>query len=501
MKTTNNQTGYIAAITRGHNAGVCLLKDGEVVFSIEEERISRMKYDGTPIASMVKILEYTDKIDWLVIAHTSSVHTDQFPRADYTHEDIYTATARKLGLIDRKSTGLQHPQVIDLAHHHHRLHAACAFYRSGFDEATAVIIDGAGTLFPLDIPEARYNDVGWETETIFTCQYPNNIKTVYKHIGTKGPLGTIKTIAKDQDTNTEFDLIISESSGIVKVYEGVTDFLGFSTIEAGKTMGLFPYGEPNDGIPPLFERNDLFNKSNRNVIIPAYPAGSFVNSTIYNSLDGDYDENEPDFTKYKSRRDMAYACQKETQEVALELIIEATERTGIKNVVVSGGYGLNCVANYYYLTKLKELGINLYVEPVSNDAGTAIGAAWIQYRNITLDNKNNGREDNVYLGPKYNHTETEITETATKYNGVVSDATHEDVINLMQEKNIVANFQGRSENGPRALGNRSLMFNPTFEDGKDWVNRIKRREYFRPFAGSILEEDVHEWFDLRGMES
>jgi carbamoyltransferase len=70
----------------------------------------------------------------------------------------------------------------------------------------------------------------------------------------------------------------------------------------------------------------------------------------------------------------------------------------------------------------------------------------------------------------------------------------------MTSKNIVANFQGRSENGPRALGNRSLMFDPTFKDGKDFVNEIKNREYFRPFAGSILAEDVHEWFDLRGME-
>ena len=74
-------------------------------------------------------------------------------------------------------------------------------------------------------------------------------------------------------------------------------------------------------------------------------------------------------------------------------------------------------------------------------------------------------------------------------------------VDLMTNKNIVACFQGRSENGPRALGNRSLMFDPTFEDGKDFVNMVKRREYFRPFAGSILEDDAHEWFDLRGMES
>jgi len=83
----------------------------------------------------------------------------------------------------------------------------------------------------------------------------------------------------------------------------------------------------------------------------------------------------------------------------------------------------------------------------------------------------------------------------------VSDCDNQSVVSLLTNKNIVAVFQGRSENGPRALGNRSLLFDPRFEDGKDYVNQIKNREYFRPFAGSILEEDVNEWFDLRGMES
>jgi carbamoyltransferase len=105
----------------------------------------------------------------------------------------------------------------------------------------------------------------------------------------------------------------------------------------------------------------------------------------------------------------------------------------------------------------------------------------------------------IYLGPQYNYSEEDIERIAAEYDAEISDATKEDVINLMTEKNIVAMFQGRSENGPRALGNRSLMFDPTFPDGKDFVNEIKHREYFRPFAGSILEEDVHEWFDLRGM--
>jgi carbamoyltransferase len=142
--TTNKKPVWIAAIARGHNSGICLLKDGEIVFSIEEERLTRAKYDGGPLASMVKILDYTDKIDYLVVAHTQTLE-ETAGRIDYSGDDMYTGLARKLGLIDQKVRGRQHPQVVDLSKIHHKLHAACAFYRSGFDQAVAVIVDGAGT--------------------------------------------------------------------------------------------------------------------------------------------------------------------------------------------------------------------------------------------------------------------------------------------------------------------------------------------------------------------
>ena len=116
---------WIAAIARGHNSGLCLLKDGEMVLSIEEERLSRHKYDGGPLASMVKILEYTDKLDYLVIAHTQPL--GEGGRIDFTGDDLYTGLARKLGLIDRKADLYKHPQVIDMSRTHHKLHAACAF--------------------------------------------------------------------------------------------------------------------------------------------------------------------------------------------------------------------------------------------------------------------------------------------------------------------------------------------------------------------------------------
>jgi carbamoyltransferase len=125
---------WIAGIARGHNGGVCLLKDGEVVFAIEEERLSRMKYDGGPYASMMKILDYTDKLDYLVISHTQPDDS----RVDFSGDTVYQGLARKMRLIDNAQE-----QVLDLHKWHHKSHAACAFYRSGFESACAVIVDGA----------------------------------------------------------------------------------------------------------------------------------------------------------------------------------------------------------------------------------------------------------------------------------------------------------------------------------------------------------------------
>lgn len=487
---------WIAAIARGHNAGVCLLKDGEIVFSIEEERLTRQKYDGGPYASMLKIKEYTDKLDFLVIAHTQPL--DTAGRVDYTGDDVYTGLARKFGLINRKENILNHPQVIDFSRMHHKLHAACAFYRSGFEKAAALVVDGAGTFIPLEVSGEQV--IGFEIESIFDCSYPNDFKSVYKHVGLRGPAVAYYNKNMDSAVLEEpgtCEVLISDRAGITKVYEAVTQYCGFSSIEAGKTMGLFPYGEENSKIPKLFEDTGTFSLSNRNVIVPNYPNGAFVNHEIYTELT---DANNEDLTHLKNRRDLAYACQKQTQDEVVKLIKKAADLTGNNKVVISGGYGLNCVANYYYLEQLKDTGIEIYVEPISNDAGTAIGAAMLFHRLVTNDETKKSQVKTLYLGPQYNYSSEEINKIVEKNNGFIQEATHKDIVDLLIGKNIVSIFQGRSENGPRALGNRSILFDPRFPDGKDFVNSVKRREYFRPFAGSILAEYAHEWFDLRGME-
>jgi len=489
---------WIAGIARGHNSSVCLLKNGEVVFSIEEERISRHKYDGGPLAAMIKILDYTKELDYIVVAHTQSLK-ETAGRVDFSGDDIYTGLARKLGLIRKHENPYDHPQVVDLSHIHHKLHAACAFYRSGFEEAAALIVDGAGTFLPLMVNGESL--IGWETESIYDCSYPANFKTKYKHIGLRGPnsgalVPNFDSTMYDEPGSTH-EALVTDRAGITKVYEAVTQYCGWSSIEAGKTMGLFPYGKENSNIPKLFDDSGVAPLSNRNLIVPTYPNGAIVNVGLFDYLNN---ADAKDVTTLENRRDLAYACQTQTQEQVLRLIRKASEMTGQKKVVISGGYGLNCVANYFYLQGLQEDGIEIYVEPISNDAGTAIGAAIMFYKDMCPNSVNDYTKDGLYLGFDHNYTVADVTEIAAHAGVEVTDATHETVVDLLMNKNIVSMFQGRSENGPRALGNRSILFNPTYEDGKDFVNEVKHREYFRPFAGSIMQEYAHDWFDLRGMK-
>ncbi len=486
---------WIAGIARGHNGGVCLLKDGEVVFAIEEERLSRMKYDGGPYASMMKILDYTDKLDYLVISHTQPDDS----RVDFSGDTVYQGLARKMRLIDNAQE-----QVLDLHKWHHKSHAACAFYRSGFESACAVIVDGAGTYIPMNMNGAE--ETTWELESIFSCNYPDKFKTIYKHQGGRGPWGGVRLEIDSEREGEEgtHELVLDDTAGIVKAYEAVTQYCGWSPIEAGKTMGLFPYGKPNDKIPDIYTDGGggLWKTTDRNLIIPTYPNGALVNAGRYESLATSEEDLKGDVTLLQNRRDLAYAVQTESQQMVLDLIRKAVKETGEKNVVISGGYGLNCVANYWYLEQLKDEDINIYVEPISNDAGTAMGAALLVHHSINGDQVQRPFAESLYLGPVVEETTDKVIEIAKKYGatGVFDNQTSKDAVDLILKGNIVTLFQDRCENGPRALGNRSILYDPRSLDGKDYVNSVKHREYFRPFAGSILHEHAHEWFDMRGLE-
>lgn len=493
---------WIAGIALGHNAGVCLLKDGEVIFSVEEERLSRAKHDGGPLLSMMKILDYTDKLNYLIVSDLRSNPHDirQQTVLEYTREPLYQGLARRLGLIEnREPLDAEHPQVINMSDNHHRLHSAVAFYNSGFDSAASVIVDSCGS--PRNFGTEQENDLYFEVETIFNCSYSKGISTLYKKMmTTHGRSYYIKEL-HDEQLGEHFELVADTGAGIGKVWDAVTDYCGFHINDAGKTMGLSAFGSPNDKLPELFHGST----SNQDLIKAYYPFHTSLNigKKEFEFLDNmSWDE---DVSESPLRRDMALKVQKDTQEQVLNLIIKASEMSGNKNIVLSGGYALNCVSNYYYLDKLNEHGITLYVEPISNDAGTATGAALLYHYLLKKENslgvlKSRKRTDNLFLGPEYNYSINDIREKIKKYPVDLQIADRKDVAELISDGEIVSIFQGRSENGPRALGNRSILFNPIIKNGKDIVNRVKGREYFRPFAGTIMKEHVHDWFDMKGME-
>ena len=454
----------ILAINPGHNGSAALLVDGELKFYIEEERLSRNKYDGNPFVGILEGLKYG--VDILVLGGTS----EQFPQLPWTGEDPYSGLLRKFN---------PNIQVINVGTYHHLGHAAGAFYNSGFEKAAAVIVDGSGSRREIEVNE-NFKNPGFETESIFNCDYEEGIKPVFNTYG--GNYDTQRVMSED----IEMDSAIT----IVKAYEAVSEYLGFGYIEAGKTMGLAPYGKENEFIPSLFYNG----RGNKNVFIPNYPAGSFVDHSRHPLLELKEDPKawHSDHTKVTdAAKDLAWAVQDETQTLVGDLIEKAVDKTGHSNIVIAGGYGLNCVANYYYQERFPDL--NIFVDPISHDGGTAIGLAKLIHYEQNKEDKTIRPMTTLYLGPErkedydFGDIETKSVKAA-------------DVAKLIADKNIVALFQGRSEAGPRALGNRSILYDPTDPNGKDFVNTVKGREWFRPFAGSMLQENFEEWFETRGLE-
>jgi carbamoyltransferase len=414
----------IVGLNRHHNGATTLLRDGEVVFHVEEERITRQKHAHTPYLSLLETLGHSKKIDALVMCGMADL-----PKVEHHSLDFYTTILSK-----------HYPDSFtwyDWNHNHHELHAAHAFYNSGFDNAVCVVADGAGSFF----------DGKQEMESIYTATYPAKFDCVHKKLSHSGAVS------------------------VGWMFEAIARYLGFDGHDAGKVMGLASYGHPNSKIPDLTDPSLFDCEWHDNITFT--PQG-------FNS-------------NFQTRADLAYALQKVTQERVLELIKFAVKETGNNNVCLSGGYALNCVANYYYLKNLPK-EVNLYVEPAAHDAGTSIGAAkklWHQTTGDTTVRK----QKHIYLGPK--PTTYDIPLLPGEH---LINAYDYNVIDLIIEGKAVALFQGGSEAGPRALGNRTILFDPRNPKAKDIVNQIKKRETFRPFAGTVLQQEAANWFDMCGLE-
>jgi carbamoyltransferase len=476
IKKNQNKPYAVLAINPGHNASAALVVDGELIYYGEEERYSRYKYDGNPVRAMLNAIQL-GPIDEFIIGGTET----KLPTLSWTGEDPYFSIVRKFNPL---------VHVTKMAGSHHLGHASSAFYGSGFKTAVAVIVDGAGSYkegFRSDRQESITG--GFETESIYKCSYPCKFTPLYKRYSDG-------VNARHVDGIHEWD----PSTTIVKSYEAVTQYLGFTAIEAGKTMGLAPYGKYDENIPEFF----INGKGNKNLILPRYPMGAYIDDSRYPYLHLKdkrlaIKDWHNDFSLCRTvEKNLAWAVQKETEEQMINLIQTAIDLSGETNVVISGGYGLNCVANYKFIKKFPH--IKFYIDPISNDGGTSIGLAKRAWYTRSQDHTIRP-VTSLYLSVPPDYSLIKSVEKDLLGIAEFKDATSEEIAELISEGNIVALFQGRAEAGPRALGNRSILFDPRRIDGKDIVNKVKRREWFRPFAGSVMEEHARDWFEMETLKS
>jgi carbamoyltransferase len=347
----------ILGITPGHNGSVSLISNGKLLFYLEEDRLSKIKYDGNPLKTMVYVLERY-KIDELVISGVSNNYIAMIPPPK-EWEDIYTSLAKKY-----------YPNIktTNLVSQHHLTHASHTFYNSGFKKSSVIVIDNVGSYLTYNYKDQKIEC--HENETIFETSYPYTFKTVYKTLLSNSPVNINKS-----------DLVIKNTLNITKLYELITKYLGWSEFEAGKTMGLSSYGKDNNKIPSLFYQG----RGDSNLF------SSFQDSGIINF----------DFSKIDPK-DLAYSIQQESQKLVGDLVEKSIELTGLNNICITGGYGLNCVSNYYMLKRFPD--VNFYHEPLAHDAGNSLGAALYRWYEYSKDTTIRPRKT-LYNGPQYSKEE------------------------------------------------------------------------------------------------
>lgn len=440
-----------------NDGGACIIKDDHIL-AIAEERVSRKKHDGGFRLSLPYCLnamgDSVDDIDRLVVSSCCEKPLQSF------HVD---------GIDDNK---------VIVCPSHHLSHAYSTFLTSDFKEALIVVIDNEGNV--LDNNDSK-------------PFHKRRAEHMSYYIGS--PKG-IQLIDVDEVDNNHI--------GIGDAYRYFTHYLGFPSYNhAGKVMGLSSYG-----IDRFSLQGHLFELVDGHIICDI-PNDYFHCEEAL----GDYLYNKYGIPKNTRRfpiqeigqihADLAAFVQKETERILVLKINHLIKKTGIKNICMAGGVGLNSVANGRLLKECDN--INLHVVPAAGDSGQCLGNALLGYCQDHGFDKHFDL-NNAYLGKEY--SDVEINDAINRYlrmNDYFDIANYESlgeqaeaIALLVEEGLFVANFSGRSEFGPRALGNRSILADPRKIEIKDELNmRIKYREYFRPFAPVVVSEKAKDYFDLK----
>lgn len=469
----------ILGFSVAHDSSACIINDGELEYFGKEERYTREKRDKQPYRCVEKAIEAAKgPIDFVVM---------QSPTAHPACTDVFRC------FVCKKS-GINEDNFIDLTADHHISHAFHAYNNAGFETALCFVIDRDGSQIydPDDMPiEIDHNGnpksewVGRECESVYLMRQPAAIKAVQKNFWMRNPInprtennqekGYYDFYKKMQGKFPGTELQMKSAFGITKVYESGTTMIGEGPLENGKTMGLSAYGD-DKVFPPLFIGTAPIDQY---FVHESWVVG--VASLRHKILSKVTEDN------YQPYADWALHIQKETQHALHTLVRKWVDNTGIKDVILTGGYALNVVANNYLIKNNPD--VNFYIEPNADDTGNSLGAAWYVYKLNSQDDQFHSLKDTFY------HS----LEPQDPIEG--ESVTAKDIAEIISEGRSVAIYDGNPEAGPRALGHRSILFDPRNKDARDQVNLIKKREWYRPFAGVILEECFGDYFDTIGLKS
>jgi len=445
----------ILGISTAHDSSVAIINDGVVEYFSKEERLTRIKRDRQPFKALQCAVQNSKgKINFVVIC--SPTPKDNF-------NDLLENYIKKILNV----------KVIRFCSYHHLAHASLSFYNSGFDKALCFVIDRNG---------AELEEKMRESESVFVADYPNNFKPIYKNfflknIGENYDVDNYKIVKSILKEYSDCEIKADSTLNITKVYETATTLIGQNPLENGKTMGLSAYGKDKD-----FEQLFLNGLPNTNIFLHKNGDDKqpILKKYLYNQTDTVPKEN------YELYADYAYQVQKQTQNVVLELVKKFVKKTGIHNVCFSGGYALNVVTNGFLIKNLPN--VNFYFEPLSDDSGNSIGSAMFVYRNETKDTNIHKLKHTFFNNIKHNIY-------------VKGESVDEKQISVfLNQGKSVAVFNEQAEAGPRSLGNRSILFSAENKLAKQIINKIKNREWYRPFACSILKEYSKEYFEMFDLE-
>lgn len=448
------------------NGGVCLIIDGKVKMMINEERLNRVQYS----AGFAMSLEYILKNNNLTIEDI-----DLFVASSCLEKQL-TANQIK-GLM--KEQGFYVPVNKIKSCDHHVSHGLTAYYPSGFDEAIVMVLDGDGNSLGEIKPGTQTMKKYWQNKFAHNSYF----------IG-KG--NELKLLERDE--------IGAKENGFGGAYRYFTYFCGFPGYKyAGKLMGLSAYGSkrnrfkdimvfetlPNGQVKCLLKDSDRFNSS---AVVEKWLKKRGINIKARKLEEPITHDIE----------DVAFLIQRELDRVMIHKVNYLVEKTGITNLCIAGGVGLNAVTNKAILdnTPIK----NIYIQPACGDSGQCLGNAY--YAMAQFDKKHLRRERiSVYQGKEYSQADIlkalQYAEEPIKYTKMNFTKLSKLAAKKIKQNQIIGWFQGRSEIGPRALGNRSILANPINPKMKDILNaRVKHREPFRPFAPSVLEDEASKWFEL-----